>query len=100
MQESKLQVVERVRPGIDDPISANTSRVKLEKDQITLEFGQMTKNNSIIEVDIISKVGIKPTELKKLVLRLYMAGVKYQKEFGESIGFPDLENEEDNNGGE
>lgn len=63
---------------------ANAYKIQVKKDQIKLMFGQIKKDNKD-EVTVVSSIVIPPKMLEKLLERLIMAGIKYEKEFDKKI---------------
>lgn len=63
---------------------ANAYKIQVKKDQIKLMFGQIKKDNKD-EVTVVSSIVIPPKMLEKLLERLIMAGIKYEKKFDKKI---------------
>lgn len=63
---------------------ANAYKIQVKEEQIKLMFGQIKKDNKE-EVTVVSSIAIPPKMLRKLLERLIIAGMQYEKKFDKKI---------------
>ena len=81
--------IKEERPSdLKAPISVNSFKTTIEKDGITLEFGNLDSTKKPEAINVVASVVFDPKLLTDLIVILFTAGIQYQNTHNIDIGFP------------
>lgn len=91
MESEKKQIEPKITESIPDgmkPQYSNTVKIAFSEKDFSIDFGQLARvSEEEFHVDVVSRVVIAPDALKEILVGLLRAGIDYDTEYGNKLGF-------------